>query len=48
MILKPNEPLEIRHMETLTPKGTQVLLKVKGVCYSDIHPWEGGYEGLEG
>ncbi len=30
-----------------TPQGTQeVLLKVRaaGVCHSDIHLWEGGYD----
>jgi alcohol dehydrogenase/propanol-preferring alcohol dehydrogenase len=31
---------------TPQPAGTQVLLKVKaaGVCHSDLHIWEGGYE----
>ena len=49
-IVKPNEPLEIQEVETLKPKGSQVLIKVEasGVCHSDIHLWEGGYEGLEG
>src|SRR3982074_2618148 len=28
------------------PSGTQVLIKVKaaGVCHSDLHIWEGGYD----
>ena len=32
------------------PKGSQVLVKVQssGVCHSDIHLWEGGYEGRHG
>ena len=32
--------------QLLTPAGTQVLIKVKaaGVCHSDIHIWEGGYD----
>src|SRR6188474_2195223 len=30
----------------LQPSGTQVLIKVKaaGVCHSDLHIWEGGYD----
>jgi alcohol dehydrogenase, propanol-preferring len=49
-IVKVNEPLEIQDVETLKPKGTQVLIKVEssGVCHSDIHLWEGGYNGPEG
>ena len=49
-IVKPNEPLEVQELETPKPKGSQVLIKVEssGVCHSDIHLWEGGYEGLEG
>jgi propanol-preferring alcohol dehydrogenase len=49
-IVKPNEPLEVQELETPKPKGSQVLIKVdsSGVCHSDIHLWEGGYEGLEG
>jgi alcohol dehydrogenase, propanol-preferring len=49
-IVKPNEPLEVKELETPKPKGSQVLIKVEasGVCHSDIHLWEGGYEGLEG
>ena len=31
---------------TPQPAGTQVLIKVKaaGVCHSDLHIWEGGYD----
>ena len=49
-IVKPNEPLEVQQLETPRPRGSQVLIKVEssGVCHSDIHLWEGGYEGLEG
>jgi alcohol dehydrogenase, propanol-preferring len=49
-IVKVNEPLEIQDVETLKPKGSQVLIKVEssGVCHSDIHLWEGGYNGPEG
>jgi alcohol dehydrogenase, propanol-preferring len=49
-IVKPNEPLEVQQLETPRARGSQVLIKVEssGVCHSDIHLWEGGYEGLEG
>ena len=49
-IVKPNEALEVQELETPKAKGSQVLIKVQssGVCHSDIHLWEGGYEGLEG
>jgi alcohol dehydrogenase, propanol-preferring len=49
-IVKLNEPLQIQELQTPTPKGTQVLIKVQssGVCHSDVHVWEGYYEGIEG
>lgn len=49
-IVTPKEPLEIRQLETPKPRGSQVLVKVQssGVCHSDIHLWEGGYEGPQG
>ena len=49
-IVKPKESLEIQELETPKPKGSQVLVKVhsSGVCHSDIHLWEGGYEGPHG
>ena len=39
-------PLEATTLPTPEPTGTQVLLRVKaaGVCHSDIHIWEGGYD----
>ncbi|MCH9657986.1 alcohol dehydrogenase, partial [archaeon] len=42
----PNEPLTLSESETPVPKGSQVLVKVKsvGVCHSDLHLWEGGYD----
>jgi len=45
-ILGPNEPLAISESETPHPQGNQVLVKVKsvGVCHSDLHLWEGGYD----
>jgi propanol-preferring alcohol dehydrogenase len=49
-IVKPKESLEVQQLETPKPKGSQVLIKVhsSGVCHSDIHLWEGGYEGPHG
>lgn len=49
-IEKPNESLEVQEFETPKPRGSQVLIRVEssGVCHSDIHLWEGGYQGLEG
>ncbi len=45
-ITSPNEPLIISESETPKPQGNQVLVKVKavGVCHSDLHLWEGGYD----
>ena len=45
-ITAPNEPLTLSESETPVPKGSQVLVKVKsvGVCHSDLHLWEGGYD----
>lgn len=45
-ILAPNEPLAVSESETPRPHGTQVLVKVNsvGVCHSDLHLWEGGYD----
>jgi D-arabinose 1-dehydrogenase-like Zn-dependent alcohol dehydrogenase len=40
-----NAPLKEVDAPTPQPQGTQVLIKVKaaGVCHSDLHIWEGGY-----
>ena len=39
-------PLQEVDQPTPQPVGTQVLIKVKaaGVCHSDLHIWEGGYD----
>jgi alcohol dehydrogenase/propanol-preferring alcohol dehydrogenase len=39
-------PLKEVDQPTPQPGGTQVLIKVKaaGVCHSDLHIWEGGYD----
>src|SRR5579875_734260 len=49
-IIQPKQPLEVQQLETPKPKSSQVLVKVQasGVCHSDIHLWEGGYEGIGG
>ena len=40
------KPLELIEVPTPKPSGTEVLLRVKaaGVCHSDLHIWEGGYD----
>lgn len=49
-IIEPQKALEISDVETPKPKGAQVLVKVKaaGVCHSDLHLWEGGYDTGDG
>jgi len=49
-ITEPNKPLKISEIDTPTPIGKQVLVKVKavGVCHSDLHLWEGGYDTGDG
>lgn len=41
-----NAPLTEVDEPTPQPSGTQVVIKVKaaGVCHSDLHIWEGGYD----
>lgn len=49
-ITEPEKPLVISEVETPKPKDTEVLVKVKaaGVCHSDLHLWEGGYDTGDG
>ena len=49
-IVKPKEELQLQELKTPVPKSSQVLIKItsSGVCHSDIHLWEGGYDGPEG
>jgi alcohol dehydrogenase, propanol-preferring len=49
-IIKVNEPLQVQELQTPNPKGSQVLIKIQssGVCHSDVHVWEGYYEGIDG
>ena len=39
-----------RSSQTPKPKGSQILIKVQSsaVCHSDVHVWEGWYEGICG
>lgn len=49
-IVSPQQPLEITEIDTPKPKDVEVLVKVKatGVCHSDLHLWEGGYDTGDG
>jgi propanol-preferring alcohol dehydrogenase len=49
-IVTVNEPLQIQELQTPKPKGSQIIIKVQssGVCHSDVHVWEGYYEGIGG
>ena len=49
-IVKLNEPLQIQDLQTPKPRGSQILIKIQsvGVCHSDVHVWEGYYEGIDG
>ncbi len=41
-----SQPLEAVDLPTPTPSGREVVLAVRGagVCHSDLHIWEGGYD----
>ncbi|RDJ31470.1 MAG: zinc-binding alcohol dehydrogenase [Crenarchaeota archaeon] len=45
-IVEPEKPLQISELEAPKPQGSEVIVKVKaaGVCHSDLHLWEGGYD----
>lgn len=49
-ITSPQQPLEIMEIDTPKPKDVEVVVKVKatGVCHSDLHLWEGGYDTGDG
>jgi len=49
-IVRVNEPLQVQELQTQKPKDSQVLIKIQssGVCHSDVHVWEGYYEGIDG
>lgn len=46
----PSRPLDITEMDNPVPAGAQVLVKVMatGVCHSDLHLWDGGYDMGDG
>jgi alcohol dehydrogenase, propanol-preferring len=48
--MEPQKALEISEVPTPKPKDAEVLVKVKavGVCHSDLHLWEGGYDTGDG
>src|SRR5471030_439414 len=45
-VLAYGEPLEAVDRPTPQPQGTEVLLRVlaAGVCHSDVHMWQGGFD----
>ena len=45
-VVETGKPLEEKDWPTPEPKGTEVLVEVThcGVCHSDLHIWEGGYD----
>ncbi len=45
-VVENNAPLSEIELPTPEPTGTEVLLAVShcGVCHSDLHIWEGGYD----
>lgn len=49
-IVAPKEPLQLKDLEIPKPKDSEVVVKVKavGVCHSDLHLWEGGYDAGSG
>ena len=49
-ITAPEAPLEISESQIPRPSGAQVVVKVRsaGVCHSDLHLWEGGYDTGDG
>ena len=49
-IVAPKEPLQLKDLEIPKPKEYEVVIKVKavGVCHSDLHLWDGGYDAGSG
>lgn len=45
-LVEPNQPLELVETETPEPEGGEVLVRItaSGVCHSDLHFWQGGYD----
>ncbi|HSF28442.1 MAG TPA: alcohol dehydrogenase [Nitrosopumilaceae archaeon] len=49
-IVTPKEPLQLKEFEIPKPNEFEVVVKVKavGVCHSDLHLWDGGYDAGSG
>ncbi|MBB5693812.1 alcohol dehydrogenase [Muricoccus pecuniae] len=45
-VVETGKPLQALDLPTPEPKGSEVLIEVThcGVCHSDLHIWEGGYD----
>ncbi len=45
-VMNFKQALQLQDVPTPEPKGPEVLLEVRaaGVCHSDLHIWEGGYD----
>src|SRR5579871_6032218 len=45
-VVEFSEPLQCMDVTAPSPRGREVLVAVRGagVCHSDVHIWEGGYD----
>ncbi|MFM6989711.1 MAG: alcohol dehydrogenase [Rhodoferax sp.] len=45
-VMQHSQPLQLVDSPTPIPQGTEVLVKVSaaGLCHTDLHIWEGGYD----
>lgn len=49
-IVEPKAPLVVSDVDVPVPEGEEVVVRVRsaGVCHSDLHLWEGGYDMGDG
>ena len=49
-IVTPKAPLSVCDVDSPVPEGEEVVVRVRsaGVCHSDLHLWEGGYDMGDG
>ena len=49
-IVEPGKPLVVSDVDVPVPDGEEVVVRVRsaGVCHSDLHLWEGGYDMGDG
>lgn len=49
-IVEPKKPLVVSDVDAPAPEGEEVVVRVRsaGVCHSDLHLWEGGYDMGDG